>query len=115
MKDVSNEIEYKGQKYKMVFNFNVMEAIQEEYETIDKWAKLTDGANGEPNAKAVIFGIREMLNEGIDIQNEEEGSDIKPLSLKQVGRMLTEIGLDSMTNKMNDVVVESTNSEEKNV
>lgn len=114
MKDVSNEIEYKGQKYKMVFNFNVMQSIQEEYETIDNWAKLTDGANGEPNAKAVIFGIREMLNEGIDIQNEEEGTNIEPLSLKKVGRMLTEIGLDSMTNKMNDVVVESTNSEEKN-
>lgn len=114
MKNYNGELEYKGRVYKLVFNFNVMEAIQEEYGSIDEWGKLSDGINGEPNAKAVIFGFTQMLNEGIDIDNEENSTDIKPLSLKQVGRMITEIGLVEATKSMNDVVVESTKSEEKN-
>ena len=108
------EIEYKGQKYSLVFNLNVMEVIQEEYGTIGKWGELTDGTNGEVNAKAVIFGLTEMLNEGLDIYNEENGTNLKPFTKKQVGRILTEIGLQEATKKLNDTVVESTKSDEKN-
>lgn len=114
MKDFNGEIQYKDKNYKLVFNLNVMESIQDEYGTIDKWAELTDGASGEPNAKAVIFGFREMLNEGIDIANEENGTDDKPLSLKQVGRLITEVGLLQATSALNETVINSTKSEEKN-
>lgn len=114
MKDFNGEIQYKDKAYKLVFNLNVMESIQEEYGTIDKWAELTDGASGEPNAKAVIFGFREMLNEGIDIANEENGTEDKPLSLKQVGRLITEVGLLQATSALNETVINSTKSEEKN-
>lgn len=114
MKEMKNEIEYKGQKYSLVFNLNVMEVIQDEYGTLGKWGKLTDGTNGEVNAKAVIFGLTEMLNEGLDIDNEENGTDLKPFTRKQVGRILTEIGLQEVTKKLNDTVIESTKSEEKN-
>lgn len=113
MKGFNGEVEYKGKVYKLVFNFNVMEAIQEEYGSLEEWGSQSDAA-GEPNAKAVIFGFREMVNEGIDIENEENGTDIKPLTLKQAGRMITEIGLQNVTNKLNETVVESTKSEEKN-
>ena len=114
MKDFYGEIQYRGRIYKLVFNLNVMETIQEEYGAIDKWAELTDGASGEPNAKAVIFGFREMLNEGIDISNEENGTDDKMLTLKQVGRMITEYGLIEATKALNETVINSTKSEEKN-
>lgn len=114
MKDFNGEIQYKDRTYKLVFNLNVMEAIQEEYGSIDKWADLTDGATGEPNAKAVIFGFREMLNEGIDIDNEENGAELEPFTLKQVGRIITEVGLLNATKTLNDTVIESTKSEEKN-
>lgn len=116
MKEVSKTLEYKGKKYKLVFNLNVMEVIQNKYRTLENWGKLTDGAknNGEPNAKAVIFGITEMLNEGIDIDNEENGTEEKMLTKKQVGRMITEIGLKSSAQLMNGVVVDSTKSAEKN-
>lgn len=141
MKDFNGEIQYKGKSYKLVFNLNVMETIQEEYGSIDVWGELTDGTeyakreyekskhkiswdelsdaekakyNGEPDAKAVIFGITEMLNEGIDIDNEENGTDIKPLTKKQVGRIITEIGLANVTAEMNRTVIESSKSEEKN-
>jgi hypothetical protein len=116
MKEVSKTLEYKGKKYKLVFNLNVMEVIQDKYRTLENWGKLTDGAknNGEPNAKAVIFGITAMLNEGIDIENEENGTEEKMLTKKQVGRMITEIGLKSSAQLMNGVVVDSTKSAEKN-
>jgi hypothetical protein len=116
MKEVSKTLEYKGKEYKLVFNLNVMEVIQDKYRTLKNWGKLTDGAknNGEPNAKAVIFGITAMLNEGIDIDNEENGTSEKMLTNKQVGRMITEIGLKSSAQLMNGVVIDSTQSAEKN-
>lgn len=115
MKEMRNEIEYNGKKYNLVFNLNVMEQIQDEYGTLDKWGSLTDGSNGEPNAKAVIFGFMCMINEGIDIDNEENGTDMKPLTHKQVARILTEIGLRQATTQMNKTVIESTKSDQKNV
>lgn len=114
MKDISGEIEYKGRKYKMVFDFNVMEEIQEEYGTLDEWGKISDGSQGEPNAKAVIFGFTSMLNEGLEIECEETGEEFKPFTKKQVGRMITEVGLANATKAMNNIVVESIKSEEKN-
>lgn len=116
MKENANTIEYKGKTYNLCFNFNVMQQIQEEYGAFAKWADLTDGEanHGEANMKAVIFGITAMINEGIDIENEEQGTDVKPMTTKQVGRMITAIGLESSVEKMNSTVVESTQSAEKN-
>ena len=116
MKEISKTLEYKGKEYKLVFNLNVMEVIQDKYGTLENWGKLTDGAenDGEPNAKAVIFGITAMLNEGIDIDNEENGTEEKMLTNKQVGRMITDIGLQSSAQLMNGVVIDSTQSAEKN-
>ena len=107
-------ISYKGHDYTLVFNLNVMEAIQDEYGTLAKWGELTDGSKGEVNAKAVIFGVAQMINEGIDMENDDKGTDIKPMSLKQVGRLLTEVGMKEATAKLNTAVVESTKSDEKN-
>lgn len=109
MKDISQTINYKGKEYKLVFNLNVMEEIQEEYGSVQAWADLTD-AQEEPNAKAVKFGFAAMLNEGIDIANDENGTDEPMLSLKQVGRIITEIGLQESAQKINDVVIESTDT-----
>ena len=114
MKEMKSIINYKGQEYSLVFNLNVMEAIQDEYGTVGKWGKLTDGSEGEVSAKAVIFGLTEMLNEGIDIDNETNGTNLQPFTKKQVGRMLTEIGLEDATRKINETVIESTKSDEKN-
>ena len=114
MKDFNGKIQYKEREFALVFNLNVMERVQEEYGSLDEWGQLTDGSRGEPNAKAVIFGFTEMLNEGIDIANEENGTNEPFFTLKQVGRMITEIGLLEATKKLNNTVIESTKSEEKN-
>ena len=115
MKEVSKTINYKGRDYKIVFNLNVMEVIQEEYETVNKWGELTDGKGGEVDVKALKFGFAAMLNEGIDIDNEDNGTNEPFLTLKQVGRMLSDIGANQVTEDMNEIVVESVKSDEKNV
>ena len=101
MKDVSGEFEYKGKTYKIVFNLNVMEEIQEKYKTIAKWGELTDGKKGEPNAQAVIFAFTAMI-------------DNKFLTHKQVGRIVTGAGMKYMSQKLSDTVIASTKSDEKN-
>ena len=144
MKDFNGEIQYKGKSYKLVFNLNVMETIQEEYGSIDVWGELTDGSeyakreyekaiqskknatpwnelsdaekakwSGEPDAKAIIFGFTEMINEGIDIENDEkraqgDAQSLRPfITIKQGGRLITEIGLEKATEKIHETVIES--------
>ena len=141
MKDTIAYIETEKRTYPFVFNLNVMEAIQEEYGTLDNWGDLTNGEAyakkayeatgnkkpweslsekekskyvGEPDIKALIFGYTAMINEGIDSENEETGTDIKPLTRKQVGRIITEVGVVDATRKLNKTVVESSQSTEKN-
>lgn len=114
MKDVNGKIQYKDREYRLVFNLNVMEEIQAEYGSIDKWGELTDGKSGEPNAKAVIFGFAAMLNEGLDIENEENGTEYKPFTLKQVGRIITEVGMQKTMDALTETVIDSTQSTEKN-
>ena len=113
MKDFNGKIQYKDKEYPLVFNLNVMERIQEEYGTLDKWGEASDG-NGEPNAKAIIFGIKEMINEGLDIENEENGTNIKPLTHKQVGRIISAVGIEQATLAMNTTVINSSGNDEKN-
>lgn len=113
MKDINGKIQYKNKEYKLVFNLNVMEAIQEEYESLEKWGELTNGK--EPNAKAVIFGFTQMLNEGIDIENEDKGTNEPFLTIKQVGRMITEVGMDVASSTLQETVIDSTKSSEKNL
>lgn len=116
LKEVSSKITYKDKDYKLVFNLNVMEKIQEEYGTLDRWGELTDGADGsEVNIKALVFGITEMINEAIDIDNDENGKREPFVSHKLVGRMLTEIGIESAAQNMNELVIESTKNDSKNV
>ena len=114
MKDIEGKITVNDKEYSLVFNLNVMEEIQEEYGTLEKWGNLTDGTSGEPNAKVVILRFTQMINEGIDIHNDRNGTNEKPLTKKQVGRLITEYGLINATKKLNDTVIESTKSNEKN-
>ena len=115
MKDFGGEIKYKDKIYKLVFNLNVMEEIQEKYGSVDKWGDLTEGSEneGEPNAKAVIFGLTAMINEGIDIENEDNGTKEKKLTQKQVGRVITEIGLKEAFKTLNNTVAESMKNEDE--
>lgn len=112
MREVSKKISYKGKDYKLVFNLNVMEIIQDEYKSLDEWGALTDGKSGEVNVKALIFGLTAMLNEGIEISNEDNNTKEPLLTHRQVGRMLSEVGIENITDDMNNLVVDSTKTED---
>ncbi len=86
MKNTVVYIETEKKKYPLVFNLNVMEEIQEKYGSLDKWGELTKG-DGEPKIKELKTGIMLMINEAIDIENENNGSNDPMLTEKQVGRL----------------------------
>ena len=114
MKDISKTLEYRGKTYKIVFNLNVMELIQDRFGTVEAWGEAMSSEQGkEPKASDIIYGFWCMINEGIDIDNEDkpENERIKPLTLKQVGRMLTEVGINEAAGQMKDLVVDSTKAD----
>ena len=106
-------ITYKGEEYELVFNLNTMETIQDIYGSVEAWGELIQGA-AEPQAKAIKQGFTAMLNEGIDIYNEENEEDRPFFTEKQVGRIISEIGLNAAANKLTKTVIDSTKTEEKN-
>ena len=115
---MENTIKYKGEEYELVFNLNVMELIQEEYGSVEKWGNLVE-AEAEPKAKDIKFGFTAMINEGIEIYNEDHAGDDgfkkrEPLTTRMVGRIISEIGLADAAKQLNNTVVESTKSDEKN-
>lgn len=114
MKNAVQTIEYRDKTYKLAFDLNVMEAIQDEFGSIEAWGKLVEPEEGEPNIKALVFGATQMINEGIDINNDENGTDEKPLTHRKVARILTEVGLESVTDKVQKSVIESTEDDSKN-
>lgn len=119
MKEPTTEIEYKGEKYNLVFNFNVMEEIQAECGSIDKWFEKLNPKKNEIDIKAFKFGFAAMINEGIDIYNSENPKTTKPFfTLKQVGHIMTELGmLDGQfkaLNAVNAAIEKSMQSAEKN-
>ena len=109
--NTTGSINYKGKEIKMVFNLNVMQKIQEEYKTVDAWSKLTDGESGEVDIKALVFGITEMINEAVDIDNDENGTSEPFYTAKKVGRIITEVGLSNATKALTSTVIESTKDE----
>lgn len=83
--------------------FNVLEHLQEEYETISKYQETTLGLldtgerdesgnpkykNGTISIKAVLDGATAMINEGLGVQGSEE-----TLTREEVGVLLTGAGL----------------------
>lgn len=116
MKDYSIKFNVGDQEYSAIFNLNVMEAIQEEYGTMQKWADLTDAKGGEINAKALTFGLTAMINEAIEIENDEKGQNRPTLTRKQVGRLISQAGLEKSAVALNSAVIEATKGDEqKNV
>ena len=106
--DKTVSLKWKNVEYNLVFNLNVMEQIQEEYGSVQKWGELTDAKTGEANAKAIIFGFWAMINEAIDIENDEKGGNQPLLTLKQVGRLITRAGLQNSAQTLNNAVIQAT-------
>ena len=106
MKDISDTLEYKGQKYPIIFNLNVLEAIQEEYGTFSAWLDKIykdDDDETEPDIKAIKFAYYKMINEGIRIENKTAKEKREFLDKEDVGEIITEIGLKDAFNTLNSL------------
>ncbi|WP_281523589.1 hypothetical protein [Turicimonas muris] len=101
-----NYLETGTERYPMVFTLNVMESIQEKYGTIEAWSSLIQ-REGEPDIKALKFFMTEAINEGIEIESEKTGEKRKPITGKQAGRILTEIGISGTANKIMSTISDS--------
>lgn len=114
MKEITTYINYRGREIGLIFNLNVMEELQAKFGSIDAWQKKCYGESGEVDIAALKYGFLTMMNEQLDIENEENGADIQPFTLRQVGRILTEIGLQNLADVIGDTILKSTESTEKN-
>lgn len=111
MQEKINHITVNEVEYPLVFNLNVMEKIQEKYRSVEKWGELTDGKSQELDVKALKYGITEMINEGIDIENETQETEREFLTEKKVGRIITELGIEKMAKDVQNTVIDSTKSD----
>ena len=111
MKNTVVYIETDKRKYPLVFNLNVMEEIQEKYGSLDAWGELTKG-EGEPKIKDLKAGIMFMLNEAIEMENYNNGTNEPTLTEKQVGWLMSEVGIDTFVKKIQEITIASTKSED---
>lgn len=112
MKDISDTLEYKGQKYPVIFNINVLEALQEEYGTFNAWlnkiySEDENDKDFEPDVKAIKFAYFKMINEGIRIENKTANEKREFLDKEDVGEIISELGLRTAFRKLNDLTRES--------
>ena len=96
--------------YPIVFNLNVLEEIQEKYGSVSEWGKVVETADsdGVPKISDLKEGLLSMINEGIDIKNETAEQKQKFISLKQVGRIITDAGLENAIKAIKDLTISST-------
>ena len=107
MKDIAKEIIFKDKKYKLVFNLNTMEDLQQKYGSVKNWLYKINPKEWENiDMSALRYGLTLMFNEGIDIENEELKEEEKRpyLTERQVGRMIS----DELISKFNETIKEST-------
>ena len=113
MKDIMDTLTYKGKEYKLVFNLNVLQEMQDKYGTMQECINRAYGVKtGEPEIKTLAFMVTAMINEAIDINNEETGTKDEPITEKAVNRMLSEFmrnesGLHDVVQKIDKLVGDS--------
>ena len=102
-------IETNDRKYPIVFNINVMEEIQEAYGSVSAWGEIVENAEGgEPRVKDLKIGLMLMINEGIDIENEMTGQNVSMVNAKQVGRLISDVGFQEITEVIKNLTIAST-------
>lgn len=112
MIDKITYLETDSEKFPLAFTLNVMEALQDEYETLSNWSELIRNKK-EPNIKALKFFITETINEGIEIENEKSGEKRVSITSSKAGRIITEIGLKKVANTITKMITESMPHNEK--
>ena len=131
MLDIVKHITIGDKEYPMAYTLNVMEEIQENFGTIENWGKALqpepyekieiDKITGvektvivspEPKIKDIKWTFTQFINEGIDIENEEKGEKRPFVTEKQVGRLISAVGMDTVTHELMNVTVASNKTDE---
>lgn len=107
MREELNHLKYGDELIPITCNINVLEIIQKKYGSFDKWSELIapdyDEENNtlaEPDYAAIKFGYAAMINEGIDIENEMNGENKPFKTEKQVARIISHIGIETVSAQM---------------
>lgn len=116
-------IKTKNKNYPITFTFNVLEEIQNKYGSFEDWQHIIEGQykgknekgqevwlQGETKIADLKYFIQVAINEGIDIYNEESEDKMKPITSSQVGRLISEVGMNEISEAIRKVIVESTSS-----
>ena len=98
--------------YPQAFTLNVIEAIQEKYEKLDNFFDALQPEGSEPLIKDVVWVLKEIINEGIEIENDIKGANRKLLNHKQVARLITDSA--SAKKMISGIISDSTKTGEEN-
>lgn len=112
MIDKLTYIDVGEKRYPIAFTLNVMESVQEKYGSMEEWGNVLEPENGEPQIRDIIWTFKEFLNEGIDIENEDNNEDRPFLTHKQVGRLVSNFDMKSLGEMIRNITVESVKSGE---
>lgn len=94
----------------LAFNINVLADIQEKYGTLDAWISKVSPSKASPTGslRDMVTGFTYMANEGVSIQNDEAGEEIrKPFTERQIGRHISSWGTEATVKAMREAVVGS--------
>ena len=82
---------------------------------IDKKGKeyIVWNSGEEPDIQAIKFFLTESINEGIDIENEKTREKQDFINMRQTGRIITEVGLKIVLEKITLVVKKSQQGDEE--
>lgn len=123
MLDIVKHITIGDKEYPLAYTLNVMEAIQDKYGTIEAWGnalqpepyeekdeegKVVKIVKPEPKISDLKWTFTQFINEGIDIENEEKGEKRPFVTEKQVGRLISAVGIDRTNRELMNVTVAST-------
>lgn len=120
MLDIVKHFKVGETEYPMAFTLNVMEDIQEKYGTMEDWSNalapletvVENGEEvikvGEVKIKDLKWSVEQLINEGIDIENENKNEKRQFVNSKQVGRLISSLGIKEMTALIGKATTEST-------
>lgn len=107
MKNKLGFLETEKRKYPIVFNLNIMEELQDKYGSFSAWGDIVENNGKEPNVKELKFGLMIMINEAIEIENENTGNNESLVNEKQVGRIISEIGINNLYKQIKTLTINS--------
>lgn len=106
-------------KYPLAYNLNVQARLQKEYGSLRKWLEKIapqkkdkkDNEEQEVDIEAVIITARELINEGINIENDNLIEKRPYVSKEEAGRIVSRVGIAVLRDKLFEM---STSGNEEN-